>query len=61
MLVDIVTAICLVLVIEGMLPFLSPRSYKAAVRSVLELPDRQLRIFGLSSMIAGILVLAIVR
>lgn len=61
MLVEIFTAICLVLVLEGILPFLSPSLYKASVRSMLDLPDRQLRIAGLSSMIVGVLVLAIVR
>ncbi len=61
MLVEILTAICLVLVIEGILPFLSPSLYKSSVRAMLDLPDRQLRIVGLSSMIVGVLVLAIVR
>lgn len=61
MLVEILTAICLVLVIEGILPFLNPAGYKRAVKMMQELPDSQLRIFGLSSMIAGVILLAIVR
>jgi len=61
MLVEILTAFCLVLVLEGILPFLNPASYKRAVKMLQELPDSQLRIFGLSSMIAGVILLAIVR
>ena len=59
--VEILTAVCLVLVIEGILPFLNPRLYKDAVRAMLDLPDTQLRIAGLSSMIVGVILLAIVR
>ena len=61
MLVEILTAICLVLVLEGILPFLNPEGYRRAVRAMLELPDTQLRILGLSSMITGVIFLAILR
>lgn len=61
MLVEILTAICLVLVLEGILPFLNPAGYKRAMKAMQELPDSQLRIVGLSSMIAGVILLAIVR
>ncbi len=61
MLVDILTAICLVLVLEGILPFLSPDGYKSAIRSMLDLDNRRMRIIGLCSMIAGVVLLTIVR
>jgi len=61
MLVEILTAICLVLVIEGILPFLNPAAYKRSVKAITDLPESQLRIFGLSSMIAGVVLLVIVR
>jgi len=61
MAVEILTAVCLFLVLEGILPFLNPGGYKRAVSSMLELSDKQLRIAGLSSMIAGVVLLAIVR
>ncbi|MFK7858030.1 MAG: DUF2065 domain-containing protein [Granulosicoccus sp.] len=61
MLVEILTAVCLVLVLEGILPFLNPEGYKRAVRAMLEISDAQLRIVGLSSMIAGVVLLAIIR
>lgn len=61
MLVDILTAVCLVLVIEGILPFISPDGYKSAIRSMLELDNKHMRIVGLSSMIAGVVLLSFVR
>lgn len=61
MLADILTAICLVLVLEGILPFLSPDGYKSAIRSMLDLDNSRMRIIGLSSMIAGVVLLTIVR
>jgi uncharacterized protein len=61
MLVDILTALCLVLVIEGMLPFLNPEGYKRAIRVMLEVDSGRMRIIGLSSMILGVILLTIVR
>lgn len=61
MFVDILTAVCLVLVLEGILPFLNPEGYKRAVRSMLDLDNTRMRMIGLSSMIAGVILLAIVR
>ncbi|MBX2879878.1 MAG: DUF2065 domain-containing protein [Granulosicoccus sp.] len=58
---DILTALCLVLVLEGILPFLSPDGYKQAMRSMLDLENGQLRTIALSSMIVGVVLLAIVR
>lgn len=61
MLADILTAVALVLVIEGILPFASPALYRAAVRAVAESPPAQMRLMGLCSMIAGVVLLIIVR
>lgn len=61
MLVDILTAFCLILVMQGILPFISPAAYKRAVQAMLEIPDAQLRMLALSSMIAGVVFLAIIR
>jgi len=55
------TAVALVLVIEGLLPFLSPDTFRSAMRAVLSRNDNTLRIVGLSSMIVGVLLLTIVR
>ncbi len=58
---EILTAVALLLIIEGMLPFVRPGRYKQWVAQVTRLSDNQLRIFGLSAMIAGLLLLFIVR
>jgi len=46
-------ALCLVLVLEGILPFLQPRRWKTVVVQAARLPDRQLRLIGLASMLLG--------
>ena len=58
---ELLTAVALVLVIEGLLPFLSPNTFRSAMRTVLSRNDNTLRIIGLSSMIVGVLLLTIVR
>ncbi len=58
---DLLAAFALYLVIEGLMPFISPRNWKQSVELVAQLGDRQLRIFGLISMLAGVVLLAFVR
>ena len=58
---DLLAAIALLLVIEGMVPFLNPRSLRQMLETVSQLDDRTLRIVGLVSMISGIVLLTIVR
>ena len=50
-------ALALVLVIEGLLPALSPRLYRKAMQSVAQMDSRSIRTTGLVSMIAGALFL----
>lgn len=50
-------AVCLVLVLEGILPFLYPRQWKSIVIQAASLPDRQLRVAGLISMMLGTILL----
>ena len=54
---DFIRAIALVLVIEGMLPFLNPDGWRQAIVQAGRLPDKTLRMIGFASMIAGVLVL----
>jgi len=60
-LTEILTALALVLVIEGILPFVSPGRYRQMVAQIVRLGDNQLRTFGLGAMIAGIVLLFFVR
>ena len=54
---DLIRALALVLVIEGMLPFLNPNGWRQAMIQAGRLPDKTLRIIGFVSMISGVLVL----
>jgi uncharacterized protein YjeT (DUF2065 family) len=54
-------ALALVLVIEGILPFLMPAMWREAFRRLTEMSDGQVRFIGLSSMVAGILLLFLIR
>ncbi|MBT8091999.1 MAG: DUF2065 domain-containing protein [Gammaproteobacteria bacterium] len=58
---EILTALALVLVIEGMLPFISPSRYRRMVAEVTRLSDNNIRNIGLVVMIAGLLLLFFVR
>ncbi|CAD5106552.1 DUF2065 domain-containing protein [Zestomonas carbonaria] len=46
-------AVCLMLVLEGILPFLYPRRWRETIVQVARLPDRHLRLIGLASMLLG--------
>lgn len=50
-------ALALVLVIEGLLPFLSPQSWRRAVTQIALLQDGQIRVFGLLAIVAGVVML----
>jgi uncharacterized protein len=50
-------AFALYLVLEGILPFLSPQTLKRTLLALAQLEDRQLRIFGLASMLVGLTLL----
>lgn len=47
-------ALALMLVLEGLLPFLSPGGWRQTFTKLLELRDGQLRFFGLVSMVLGL-------
>lgn len=53
----LMTAVALMLVIEGLLPFLLPSIWRQAFRRLTEMSDGQIRFVGLSSMLAGLLLL----
>lgn len=58
---DLLTAFALYLVLEGIIPFISPQGFKSFLRQMTEFPDRKLRHIGLGSMIAGVVLLYLVR
>ncbi|WP_024461136.1 DUF2065 domain-containing protein [Marinimicrobium sp. LS-A18] len=50
---DLARAFCLLLVIEGILPFLYPQRWRQAVATLARVDDRRLRTMGLVSMLIG--------
>jgi uncharacterized protein len=58
---DFLAAIGLVFVIEGLVFAAFPAQAKRAMQSVLETPDASLRLIGIGSAIAGVVVVWLVR
>ena len=54
-------ALALMLVIEGLLPFLAPKLWRDTFRRLMLLTDGQIRFFGLTSMLAGLILLFVAR
>ena len=58
---DLAAALGLLLVIEGILPFLNPGGIRRALERMSAMDDVTLRIAGAASMLAGVIVLWLVR
>jgi len=56
----VLAAFALMLVFEGILPFVAPRLWREMFRRIIELSDGQLRFAGLSSMLIGLAALMVV-
>ncbi|MDR7305460.1 DUF2065 domain-containing protein [Rhodoferax saidenbachensis] len=50
-------ALALVLVIEGLFPFVSPTGWRRMFAQLLQLQDGQIRFFGLLSILAGLITI----
>lgn len=57
----LLTALALMLLIEGLLPFISPRAWRQMFERAVRLSDGQIRFIGLASILAGTLLFAILR
>jgi uncharacterized protein YjeT (DUF2065 family) len=60
-LADFLGALGLFLVLEGIAPFANPQGLKRALTRLLQVPDRELRIAGLGSMLVGVLIVFVSR
>jgi len=58
---DLWRALCLMLVIEGLLPFLSPASFRRRLQQLAQMPERSLRLFGLGCMLLGVVLLYLLK
>ena len=56
-----IMALALMLILEGVLPFLAPNLWRDTFRRITQMSDGQIRFVGLSSMMVGLLVLLWVR
>jgi uncharacterized protein YjeT (DUF2065 family) len=53
----LVGAFALMLVVEGLLPFISPPQWRGVFERALKMTDGQIRFIGLGSMLAGLVLL----
>ena len=58
---DLLVALALMLVIEGVFPFASPAAMRRALIEFSSMSDQALRVTGLVSMVAGVLLLYMIR
>ena len=58
---DLLVALALVLVLEGIVPFLNPQAMRRAMLALANMNDSKLRFTGLTVMVAGCLLLYVVR
>jgi len=54
---DLLNALALLLILEGLLPFASPDSIKKLYKTMMETPESSLRMMGLASIVAGLVLL----
>jgi uncharacterized protein YjeT (DUF2065 family) len=60
-LAELLGALGLFLVLEGIAPFANPQGLKRGLTRLLQVPDRELRIAGLGSMLVGVVILFVAR
>jgi uncharacterized protein YjeT (DUF2065 family) len=56
----LLTALGLMLVLEGILPFVAPAAWREGFRRLTELRDGQIRFFGLAAIALGVLVFVVI-
>ena len=57
----LLVAFCLMLIIEGILPFLYPQRWRKLVVQLAQISDRNMRLLGLGSMLLGLTLLLLVN
>ena len=58
---DLITVLGLILVLEGLPYFAFPTGFKKWIIRILEVPESQLRIYGLISMMIGLVLIYLAR
>lgn len=60
MMQHLLVAFCLMLILEGVLPFLYPQRWRKMMAQLGQISDRNMRILGLTSMLLGLFFLLLV-
>ena len=58
---ELAIAVALLLVIEGIFPFISPNGMRRALQVISQMPDQPLRLAGLTSMLLGLALLYLIN
>ena len=58
---ELLSALALVLVIEGMMPFINPKGWRQTMLQAIQLKDKSLRSIGFVSMLIGVVLLYLMR
>lgn len=58
---ELAIAACLVLVLEGIMPFVAPQRWRKLIEYVARIDDRNLRIMGLVCMLVGVVLLYLIN
>lgn len=58
---ELLTALALVMVIEGLMPLISPARWREVFSRILALSDGQIRFIGLASILMGLFALLWLR
>lgn len=58
---DLLAALAIVCIIEGVMPFINPPGMKRLLAKLASLEERELRLGGLFSMLVGLAILFLVR
>ncbi len=61
MLHELAVAFCLMLVIEGILPFIAPKRWRNLIMMLDEVDDTTMRLIGLGSMLTGTVLLLLIN
>jgi uncharacterized protein YjeT (DUF2065 family) len=58
---DLLAALALVFVFEGLMPFINPKGMRKVYLLAAQMDDRTIRFLGITSMLVGVVLLYIVR
>lgn len=58
---DLGAAVALLLVLEGIFPFINPDGFRRTLLAISQLPDQPLRFAGLASMLIGLVLLYVIN